>query len=231
MHRSLDHRGGVGKIAAAIAFPHVTSRLPRAGCVAQGQPAIVAPPAPHVSLASDATRAQSAQRQRPGRTFGMAAAGHAPAGAAMPSAGQAQALLSVRDVSVRFGGIVALDGVSFDVHPGPDRRPDRPQWRRQDHALQLPVAALHPERGDILFEGRSILKSPRHAIASIGMGRTFQNVALFDNMTVLDNVKVGCHSQCRRPASRARCCSSAASRPRGARDHREGAVATSPSWS
>jgi branched-chain amino acid transport system ATP-binding protein len=52
-----------------------------------------------------------------------------------------------------------------------------------------------PNEGDILFEGRSILAEPRHVIPELGIGRTFQNVALFDRMSVLDNVKVGCHSR------------------------------------
>jgi branched-chain amino acid transport system ATP-binding protein len=52
-----------------------------------------------------------------------------------------------------------------------------------------------PNQGDILFEGKSILRRSRHAIAKLGIGRTFQNVALFDRMSVLDNVKVGCHSR------------------------------------
>ena len=52
-----------------------------------------------------------------------------------------------------------------------------------------------PSEGDILFEGRSILSEPQHAIPQLGIGRTFQNVALFDHMSVLDNVKVGCHSR------------------------------------
>ena len=52
-----------------------------------------------------------------------------------------------------------------------------------------------PNGGDVLFEGKSILKRPRHDIPTIGIGRTFQNVALFDRLTVLDNVKVGCHSR------------------------------------
>ena len=106
------------------------------------------------------------------------------------------AMLSVRDVSVRFGGIVALDGVSFDVRAGPDRRADRPQRRRQDHALQLPVAALHA-RTTATSCSRAARSSPSRGtpFPQLGIGRTFQNVALFDRMSVLDNVKVGCHSR------------------------------------
>ena len=52
-----------------------------------------------------------------------------------------------------------------------------------------------PTSGELLFEGHSILSQPRYAITRLGIGRTFQNVALFDTMSVLDNVKVGCHSR------------------------------------
>jgi branched-chain amino acid transport system ATP-binding protein len=104
-------------------------------------------------------------------------------------------LLSVRDVSVRFGGIVALDGVSFDVAPGQIVGLIGPNGAGKTTLFNCLSRLYVPNAGDILFEGRSILSSPRHAIASIGMARTFQNVALFDQMSVLDNVKVGCHSQ------------------------------------
>jgi branched-chain amino acid transport system ATP-binding protein len=120
--------------------------------------------------------------------------------AAAPSATQAapdttNPLLSVRGVSVRFGGIVALDGVSFDVLPGQIAGLIGPNGAGKTTLFNCLSRLYIPNGGDILFEGRSIMASPRHAIATIGMGRTFQNVALFDNMTVLDNVKVGCHSQ------------------------------------
>jgi branched-chain amino acid transport system ATP-binding protein len=105
------------------------------------------------------------------------------------------ALLSVRNVSVRFGGIVALDGVSFDVVPGQIVGLIGPNGAGKTTLFNCLSRLYIPNSGDILFDGKSILKSPRHAIPTIGMARTFQNVALFDNMSVLDNVKVGCHSQ------------------------------------
>jgi branched-chain amino acid transport system ATP-binding protein len=104
-------------------------------------------------------------------------------------------LLSVRNVSVRFGGIVALDGITFDVFPGQVAGLIGPNGAGKTTLFNCLSRLYIPNSGDILFEGRSIMAQPRHAIATIGMGRTFQNVALFDNMTVLDNVKVGCHSQ------------------------------------
>jgi branched-chain amino acid transport system ATP-binding protein len=112
----------------------------------------------------------------------------------VPSA-QTQPLLSVRDVSVRFGGIVALDGVSFDVYPGQIAGLIGPNGAGKTTLFNCLSRLYIPNSGDIQFNGTSIMKAPRHAIASLGMGRTFQNVALFDNMSVLDNVKVGCHSQ------------------------------------
>ena len=103
-------------------------------------------------------------------------------------------LLSVRGVTVRFGGIVALNGVSFDISQGHIVGLIGPNGAGKTTLFNCMSRLYQPTEGDILFKGRSILKSPPHAIAGIGMGRTFQNVALFDNMSVLDNVKVGCHS-------------------------------------
>src|SRR5947207_13778154 len=114
---------------------------------------------------------------------------------AAPQSSGAQALLSVRNVSVRFGGIVALDGVSFDVAPGRIAGLIGPNGAGKTTLFNCLSRLYVPDEGDILFEGRSILHQPRHAIPQIGIGRTFQNVALFDRMSVLDNIKVGCHSR------------------------------------
>jgi branched-chain amino acid transport system ATP-binding protein len=124
------------------------------------------------------------------------AGGLAPAAAAPSSASSKSApLLSVRDVSVRFGGIVALDGVTFDIYPGQIAGLIGPNGAGKTTLFNCLSRLYIPNSGDIQFEGRSIMTSERHDIATIGMGRTFQNVALFDNMSVLDNVKVGCHSE------------------------------------
>jgi branched-chain amino acid transport system ATP-binding protein len=105
------------------------------------------------------------------------------------------ALLSVRNVSVRFGGIVALDGVSFDVTPGQIAGLIGPNGAGKTTLFNCLSRLYIPNEGDILFEGSSILAEPRHVIPELGIGRTFQNVALFDRMSVLDNIKVGCHSR------------------------------------
>jgi branched-chain amino acid transport system ATP-binding protein len=105
------------------------------------------------------------------------------------------ALLNVRSVSVRFGGIVALDGVSFDVPRGAIVGLIGPNGAGKTTLFNCLSRLYVPDSGEILFEGRSILRRPRHAIPQLGIGRTFQNVALFDRMSVLDNIKVGCHAR------------------------------------
>lgn len=111
-----------------------------------------------------------------------------------PTSSRGSPLLSVRDVSVRFGGIVALDGVTFDVFNGQIAGLIGPNGAGKTTLFNCLSRLYTPNGGDVLFEGKSILARPRHDIPHIGIGRTFQNVALFDKMSVLDNVKVGCHS-------------------------------------
>jgi branched-chain amino acid transport system ATP-binding protein len=104
-----------------------------------------------------------------------------------------QPLLSVRDVSVRFGGIVALDGVGFDVFSGQIAGLIGPNGAGKTTLFNCLSRLYTPSKGDVLFEGKSILKASRHDIPRMGIGRTFQNVALFDSMTVLHNIMVGGH--------------------------------------
>src|ERR1700730_15383790 len=104
-------------------------------------------------------------------------------------------LLAVRDVSVVFGGIIALNGVSFNMHEGQILGLIGPNGAGKPHLFNYLSTLYQPSQGDILMEGRSILTRPAHRIAEIGIGRTFQNVALFPNLSVLDNVRVGTHSR------------------------------------
>ena len=106
-------------------------------------------------------------------------------------------LLDVRDVAVRFGGIVALDGVSFAVEQGSIVGLIGPNGAGKTTLFNC-LSRLYPcDRGDILFNGASLLALPRHRIAALGIGRTFQNVALFGSMSVRHNVLVGRHSRSR----------------------------------
>ena len=104
-------------------------------------------------------------------------------------------LLAVRDVSVVFGGIVALNGVSFDMYQGQILGLIGPNGAGKTMLFNCLSRLYQPSKGDILMEGVSILKRPPHKIAEIGIGRTFQNVALFPNLSVLDNVRIGTHSR------------------------------------
>jgi branched-chain amino acid transport system ATP-binding protein len=102
-------------------------------------------------------------------------------------------LIDVRDVSVRFGGIVALDRVSFSIAQGSLLGLIGPNGAGKTTLFNCFSRLYTPASGDILFEGQSILSRPPHRIAEIGIGRTFQNLALFRTMSVLDNVRVGSH--------------------------------------
>jgi branched-chain amino acid transport system ATP-binding protein len=106
-------------------------------------------------------------------------------------------LLDVRDVAVRFGGIVALDGVSFTIGEKQILGLIGPNGAGKTTLFNCVSRLYTPNRGDILFEGRSMLARPPHRIAEIGIARTFQNLALFGPQTVLDNVRIGGHSRSR----------------------------------
>ncbi len=106
-------------------------------------------------------------------------------------------LLDVRDITMRFGGIVALDGVSFDMAEGQIVGLIGPNGAGKTTLFNCLSRLYTPDRGDLLFQGASILHATPYRIASLGIGRTFQNLALFPTMTVLQNVMVGVHSRTR----------------------------------
>ena len=103
------------------------------------------------------------------------------------------ALLSVREVSVRFGGIVALDQLSFDVDAGSIVGLIGPNGAGKTTLFNCLSRLYDPSGGEILFTGRSLLGLPPHAIAALGIGRTFQNLALFRSLTVRENIMIGGH--------------------------------------
>jgi branched-chain amino acid transport system ATP-binding protein len=106
-------------------------------------------------------------------------------------------LLEVSDVVVRFGGIVALDGVSFDLDEGMILGLIGPNGAGKTTLFNCLSRLYTPASGDIRFEGRSLLDRPAHRIAELGIGRTFQNLALFGPLSVLDNVRLGAHAHSR----------------------------------
>ena len=103
-------------------------------------------------------------------------------------------LLSVRDVTLRFGGIVALDGVSFDVAKGIVSGLIGPNGAGKTTAFNVITRLYTPDEGDVELEGETLLWTPAHGIVHRGIARTFQNINLFRTMTVLENVLVGGHS-------------------------------------
>src|SRR2546421_4577269 len=106
-------------------------------------------------------------------------------------------ILIVRNLTVRFGGILALDSVSFDVDEGQIVGLIGPNGAGKT-TLFTCLSRLSPtDGGDVRFDGRPILGLPAHRIAELGIGRTFQNLALFPTLTVLQNVMVGVHSRTR----------------------------------
>jgi branched-chain amino acid transport system ATP-binding protein len=104
-------------------------------------------------------------------------------------------LLSVRGVTVRFGGIVALDGVSFDVTAGQICGLIGPNGAGKTTLFNCLSRLYGYQTGDILFEGQSITPMPTHQIAKLGLGRTFQNLAMFQRLPVRDNIMIGAHSR------------------------------------
>jgi branched-chain amino acid transport system ATP-binding protein len=104
-------------------------------------------------------------------------------------------MLRCRDVRVRFGGVTALDGVSFEIEKGQIVGIIGPNGAGKTTLFNC-ISRLYPvDEGDILFEGHSLLSQPRHRIAALGIARTFQNVALFDTLTVTENVMLGAHAR------------------------------------
>jgi branched-chain amino acid transport system ATP-binding protein len=105
------------------------------------------------------------------------------------------ALLSVRDVTLRFGGIVALDEVSFTVAAGTITGLIGPNGAGKTTVFNVVTRLYRPDEGDVLFEGESLLRTPAHRIVRRGIARTFQNLNLFRTMSVLENVLVGAHAR------------------------------------
>lgn len=105
-----------------------------------------------------------------------------------------KALLAVRGVTMRFGGLVALDDVSFDVPEGSITGLIGPNGAGKTTMFNCITGLYRPQEGQILFGDRDLLKLPPHRIAPLGISRTFQNLALFPSLSVRENIAVGLHS-------------------------------------
>jgi branched-chain amino acid transport system ATP-binding protein len=113
--------------------------------------------------------------------------------AASPAHLSSTPVLSVRQLGVRFGGVVAVNEVSFDVHPGEVLTLIGPNGAGKTTVFNLISRIYEPTSGQIEYLGRDITQVPAHAIASLGIARTFQNIELFEHATVLDNLLIGRH--------------------------------------
>jgi branched-chain amino acid transport system ATP-binding protein len=107
---------------------------------------------------------------------------------------QATPMLVVRELTIRFGGIVALDKVSFAIGAGQILGLIGPNGAGKTTLFNCVSRLYTPTSGDIVFNGTSLLGSPAHKIAQLGVNRTFQNLALFRSMSVVDNIRVGAHA-------------------------------------
>jgi branched-chain amino acid transport system ATP-binding protein len=101
--------------------------------------------------------------------------------------------LSARNVTLSFGGLQALNGVSFDVHPGEILAIIGPNGAGKTSLLNCINGFYRPDSGSILFEGHEVTRTPAHKIASLGIARTFQNTALYTGLSTLDNLLAARH--------------------------------------
>jgi ABC-type branched-subunit amino acid transport system ATPase component len=100
-------------------------------------------------------------------------------------------LLSIEGLTKRFGGVTAVNGVSFKVQPGSMHGLIGPNGSGKTTNFNLISGVYRPDEGQVRFEGHSISGVPAHRITRLGIARTFQNLRLFKTMSVLENVLVG----------------------------------------
>ena len=104
-------------------------------------------------------------------------------------------LLQVEGLSIHFGGVKAVDNISFTVEPGEVFTIVGPNGAGKSTIFNLISRLYEPTAGRIMFDGRDITRLPAHDIAGIGIARTFQNIELFDHSSVLQNLLIGRHSR------------------------------------
>ncbi|GHG21198.1 MULTISPECIES: ABC transporter ATP-binding protein [Amycolatopsis] len=102
-----------------------------------------------------------------------------------------QTLLEVDDVTMRFGGLVALDQISFGIRRGEILGLIGPNGAGKTTCFNAMTGVYRPTSGEVRLEGKALGKTSRHGITQLGIARTFQNIRLFSEMTALENVVVG----------------------------------------
>lgn len=106
--------------------------------------------------------------------------------------------LSVRNLSIEFGGVHAVEDVSFDVEPGETFAIIGPNGAGKSTIFNLISRLYEPSAGSIHYGDQDLLELPAHKIVHAGIGRTFQNIELFEQATVLQNLLVGRHAHMRK---------------------------------
>jgi branched-chain amino acid transport system ATP-binding protein len=122
----------------------------------------------------------------------------ADAQATTPSAGRGDVLLELSDIHLAFGGIKALQDVGFDVRRGEIRAVIGPNGAGKSSLLNVVSGVYQPQQGRVCFDGHSHKRMHPTLAARLGIARTFQNLALFSGMSVLDNIMAGrsLHMRC-----------------------------------
>ncbi|MEG6522124.1 ABC transporter ATP-binding protein [Desulfotomaculum sp. 1211_IL3151] len=106
-------------------------------------------------------------------------------------------LLELRDVTIRFGGLTAVDNVSIKIEQGKIRALIGPNGAGKSTIFNLITGIYPPTEGEITFQNIKVSGLKPHTITEMGIARTFQNIRLFGEMTVLENVKIGQHCRTR----------------------------------
>ena len=104
------------------------------------------------------------------------------------------AQLEVKDITLRFGGVTAVKGVGFNVEQGTIHAIIGPNGAGKTSMLNCISGVYHPQEGCIMLDGQDITTLSAYARTGLGLARTFQNIALFKGMTVLDNLLIGRHT-------------------------------------
>ena len=102
-------------------------------------------------------------------------------------------LLDIKDLTLRFGGIIPVNKVSFGIEEGSIESLIGPNGAGKTSLFNCLTGFYKAQEGDILFEGKSVMKLKPHKITALGMARTFQNLRLFKNLTVMENIMSGMH--------------------------------------
>ncbi len=107
-------------------------------------------------------------------------------------------ILEVQDINLSFGGVTALEGVSFDILNGEVRAIIGPNGAGKSSMLNVINGFYHPQQGQITYKGKTRRQMRPHHAASSGIARTFQNIALFKGMSTLDNIMTGRNTKMRK---------------------------------